>query len=143
MAVKKMGFEGMIYYGVKGSKAGTQITNTRDISITVDTEKAPTAVRGAGSTPPIATSRVTGITWSAEWNMLEKSDDSTLEALKVAAAAGTTVALRMKDHSTGKGYDGDVVLSMRAGKPLNGEQTYDFTAEPNDDDRAPQLYVAD
>lgn len=141
MAVKKMGFEGEIYYGVHGSTAATKLTNIRDVSITYDTEKGPTTVRGAGSTPPINTSRVTSITWGCEWTMVEKSDDTSLEAIKVATAAGTPIALRLKDYASAKGYDGDVIVSMKKNEPAKGEQTWTITAEPNDDDRAPQLYV--
>ena len=142
MGVTKMGYEGEIYYGVAGSTAATQITNSRDISISTDPEKGDTTVRGTGAAPPISTSRVTGITWSCDWNMLEKSDDATLEALKAAAAAGDPVALRMKDSATRKGFDGDVILSIKGGKPLKGEQTWDFTAEPTADaGREPQIYV--
>jgi len=142
MGVTKMGFEGLLYYGAAGSTAATQITNATDVSVSLDAEKASTSVRGAGSSVPINTEQVVAISFQAEWTMLDKSDDTTLEALKVAAAAGAGVALRMKDYSAGKGYDGDVTLSMKHGKPLKGEQTIVFTATPTDEGgRAPQLYV--
>lgn len=140
MAVKKMGFEGIAKYGVAGGTAATVISNSRDMSITLDTEKGDTTVRGTGSVP-INTERVTGLGWSFEMTMLEKSDDTTLEALKVAAYAGTPVALRLLDYTAGKGYDGDVNVALSAGKPLKGEQTNQFTFTPNDDNRVPQLYV--
>ena len=137
----KMGFQGLLYYGTAGSTASTAITNSRDISITGGNEKGPTTTRGDGSTPPIVTSQVTARTWSCDWTMLEKTDDTTLEALKVAAAAGSPVALRLKDYSGGKGFDGDVILTHKTGKPLAGEQTHDFTADPTNVTRAPQIYV--
>lgn len=142
MGVTKMGFEGEIYYGVAGSTGATQITNSRDITISLDPERGDTTVRGSGAAAPIGTKQVTGVNWSCDWNMLEKSDDTTLAALKAAAVAGTPVALRLKDHSAGSGFDGDVTLSFRAGKPLKGEQTWDFTAEPTGESaREPSLYV--
>jgi len=137
----KMGFEGLIYYGAAGSTASTALTNTRDVSITLDSEDGDTTVRGDGSSPPIETTRVTKLKWSCEFTMLMKTADAELEALQVAAAAGNPVALRMKDHSSGKGFDGDVTLTCRDGKPLNGEQTKQFTAKPNGESRTPQLYV--
>lgn len=145
MAVHKMGFEGMIYCNAPtGSAATVQVTNSRDISITTDPQKGDTTMRGDGTSPPITTEHVTGLTWSCDWNMTEKSDDTTLEICKAAAAAGTAVALRMKDHSAGKGFDGDVLLAHKQGKPLAGEQTHDFTAVPTlnaSTPRTPQLYV--
>lgn len=142
MGVTKMGYEGEIYYGVAGSTATTKITNSRDITISVDAERGDTTVRGAGAAPPVGTGQVTGVNFSCDWSMLEKSTDSTLEALKGAATSGTPVALRLKDHSAGKGFDGDVTLNMKKGKPLKGEQTIDFTAEPTGEStREPSLYV--
>lgn len=137
----KMGFEGEIYYGVKGSTAATKITNVRDVTITTDTEKGDTTIRGDGTAPPIGTNRVTRVNWSCEFTMLNKTDDTSLEALRVAAAAGTAVAIRMKDKSAGKGFNGDVNLTVTEGHPINGEQTLQFNAEPNGEDRAPVIYT--
>jgi Tfp pilus assembly major pilin PilA len=139
MAVKKVGFEGEIYYGVAGSTAATKITNSRDITETLDIEEGDTTVRGSGASPPIKTSRVTGITYGIDWQMLDKSDDTTLTALKVAAATGVPVAIRTKSYSSGTGYDGDMIIKFKKGIPLRGEQTVDFTGIPNDDNRTPQL----
>lgn len=141
MAVKKMGFEGLLYYGAAGSTASGQVTNSQDITISYDNEEGATTVRGSGSSVPINTSRVTAKTVSIEWTMLVKSDDTYLEAMRVAEAAGTPVAIRLKDYSAGKGFDGDVILSMQHGLPLKGEQTIRFTGKPNDDSRTPSLYV--
>lgn len=141
MPVKKMGYEGEIFYGVAGSTGATKITNSQDINVTYDIEEGATTVRGSGSAVPINTSRVTALTFSVEWTMLVKSDDTTLEALRVKAASGEPVAIRLKDYSAGKGFDGDCILNMQHGAPLKGEQTVRFTAKPNDDNRTPQLYV--
>lgn len=142
MGVTKMGFEGIAYYGVAGSTAATAITDSADISETFEVEKGNTTVRGNSSSPPIETEDVTVRKYSVEITMLNRSTDTVLEALRVAAAAGTPVALRMKDYAAGKGFDGDVTLSMTHGKPLRGEQTIQFTATPTrQSGRDPQLYV--
>lgn len=139
MAVKKQGFEGILLYGVAGSTAATQVTNSRDISETIDIEEGSTTIRGTGASPPINTSRVTGLTYSLDWQMIDKSDDTTLTALKAAAVAGTPVAIRTKSYASGTGFDGDMILKFKKGTPLKGEQTYDFTGMPNDDNRTPLL----
>lgn len=141
MAVKKVGFEGEIYYGVAGSTAATKITNSRDITETTDKEEGETTVRGSGSSPPIKTARVTGLTYTLDFQMIEKTDDTTLTALRAAASTGAPVAIRTRSHSSGLGYDGDVILNCKRGIPLKGEQTYDFSCTPNDDLRTPQLNV--
>lgn len=141
MAVKKMGFEGLIYYGVAGATGATLIENSRDITESFDTGEGDTTVRGAGSSPPIETSRVVSRKFGIEWQMTEKSDDATLTALKAAAIAGTPVAIRTKSYSAGTGFDGDMNIKFKKGKPLKGEQTLDFSGTPNDDNRTPQLDV--
>jgi len=134
-----MGYEGWIYYGTAGSTAATLITNSRDIQENFEIEEGDTTMRGAGTSPPINTSRVTARGYSIEWTMTMKSDDTTLTALKAAAIAGTPVAIHTVAYSGSIGYDGDVILSFTHGKPLKGEQTLVFTAKPNDDLRDPQL----
>jgi len=138
MAVTKMGFEGLIYYGTAGSTAATLISNSRDISETYETEDGDTTVRGSSGIP-IGTARVTRLNYSLEWTMLNKSSDSTLTALRTAAATGAPVAIRTLDHSGSVGFDGDMIVKMTKGKPLQGEQTFNFSGVPNDDNRAPLL----
>lgn len=136
----KMGFEGILYYGVAGSTASTQITNCRDVTLSYTPEKGDTTVRGDGSGPVVNSSRVVAIGHTLSFNMVNKSDDSTLAALLAAAAAGTPVALRGKDYSSGKGPDFDYTLEVSNGQPFKGEQTFDFTAEPTDESgRDPEL----
>jgi hypothetical protein len=73
--------------------------------------------------------------------MVNDSTDTNFEALRVAAAAGTAVALRGKDYSSGKGPDADFTLSMSAPWPLQGEQVVTFTATPTrGSGRTPSLY---
>src|SRR5687767_4149335 len=141
MPVKKMGFEGEIFYGPAGTTGPTKITNSRDITETFDTGEGETTVRGVGTSPPIETSRVTSRKYGIEWQMVYKSDDTTLLALIAAAVAGNPVAIRTKSFATGKGYDGDMNVKYKHGKPLKGEQTLDFSGTPNDDSRDPQLDV--
>ncbi len=143
-AVRKMGYEGQIFIGTAGSTGATQLTNVRDISITTTLEYGPTTVRGDGSALPITTQKPVAATWTCDFNMLEKTDDTELATLKSAAALGTAIALRMKDHSSGSGFDGDVTVTRSQGQPLAGEATHDFTATPTDDSaspRAPILYT--
>ena len=141
MPTKKMGFEGLLYYGPAGTIASQAVTLSRDITETFDIEEGPTTVKGAGSVAPLETTRVTGRKYSVEFQTIYKSDDTIVLAMLAAAVAGTPVAIRTKAHTTGLGYDGDMNLKWKWGKPLKGEQTVDFTGTPNDDERAPLLNV--
>lgn len=138
-----MGFEGLAYYGVAGSTASTAITDTADISENLDMDTGNTTIRGDGSVPPIETEDVTIRKISFEIAFLLRSSDTVLEAMRVAAAAGSAIALRTKDYAAGKGYDGDVIVkTMAHSKPLRGEQTVGFTLTPTRSaGRTPQLYV--
>ena len=137
----KMGFEGLAYHGTKGSTASTLIANRVDVSFDVDPQMAPTTVAGPGTAPPVETEGVATIKWSCTIKMKNSTSDAVLAALRTAAASGNAVALRFKDNSAGKGYDGDCNVKETFGGNLNGEQTFDFAFTPNGDLRAPALYV--
>lgn len=137
----KMGFEGLIYRGTAGSTAATLLENTQDMSISLGGEDGDTTVRGDSTAVPIETSSPTTVSWSCKWTMLNNNSDPNVEALKVAAAARSVIALRMKDYAAGKGYDGDVTLKYEHGKPLKGQQTVEFTATPSRANRTPLLYT--
>ena len=137
----KMGFEGLAYYGVKGSTAATLINSRVDITFDVDPQMAPTTMAGAGIVPPVETEGVATLKWSATIKMKNVANDAVLVALRTAAAVGNAVALRMKDYASGKGYDGDCNVKESFGGNLNGEQTFDFSFTPNGMLRTPQLYV--
>jgi len=137
----KMGFEGLAYYGIKGTTAGTLISNRVDITFDVDPQMAPTTVAGAGTAPPIETEGVATLKWGATIKMKNVANDAVLIALRTAAGTGNAVALRLKDYASGKGYDGDCNVKETYGGNLNGEQTFDFAFTPNGLLRTPSLYV--
>ena len=114
----------------------------KDITITRDNKKGNTTVRGTGSVAPIETEQTTSRTVQIEFNMINDTADTGLAALRTAAAAGTAIALRGKDHSAGLGPDADFIVTEKNGQPLEGEQTFDFTATPTiSAGRTPQSYV--
>ena len=137
----KMGFEGLAYHGTKGSTASTLIANRRDITFDTDPQMAPTTVCGDGATPPIECEAVATRKWSCTITMPHSASDAVLEAFRVAAAAGTAVALRLKSYASGKGYDGDANVKESYNGPMNGEQVYSYTLTPNNLLRAPNLYT--
>lgn len=141
MANKKMGFEGKAYYGTAGSTASTELANTRDIKVPIKLEKGETTVRGTSGVPK-KSSRATCVDMDGiEITMVNHVGDASLEAMKQAAASGDPIALRLKDYSSGKGFDGDVIVEVDKEWPLKGEQLIRFSCAPNDDNRDWSAYV--
>ncbi|WP_254512855.1 hypothetical protein [Anatilimnocola floriformis] len=139
---QKMGFEGQIFYGVAGNTAGSLIPETRDMSMTYSTDKGNTTARNAAGTIPIETERVTTRKWQFDFNMLSVPGNEVQAAILAASYAGSPIAFRSKDFAAGKGYDGDVIIEHKLGKPLRGEQTYDVTVKPTRSaGREPVLYT--
>jgi hypothetical protein len=137
----RRGFEGQIFYGVKGTTAATLIENRVDFTTDTDPQMAPTTVAGLTTSTPLESEDVVAIKFSATLNMLNKESDAVLQALRTAANTGNQVALRTKDYASGKGFDGDVNVKESYGAPLNGQQTVNFTLTPNNRLREPQFYV--
>jgi hypothetical protein len=141
MPAKRAGYEFQIFYGVAGATAATQITNSLDVTDDFTTIKGETTVRGDGTVPPLVSQVVVGREQKLGFQMLMKTDDTTLAALLTASYAGTPVAIRTKSYSSGLGFDGDVILEHSKGAPLKGMQTVDFTCEVYDVLRAASLNV--
>jgi hypothetical protein len=140
---KVMGFQGEAFIGTAGSTAATRLTNSRDLGYTFDNETGETTVRGNSDAPPMFSEAVTKRVAGGTIQMVHDTTDTALETMRVAAYAGTAIALRIKDRAAGKGYDGDInVKNISEPKPLNGEQIIEVTWTPNNShDREPQPYV--
>lgn len=121
-----MGYQFELFYGSAGSQAGTRVANSRDIKYAFGPVMDDVTVRGSGSLPIKESEPVALELKDLSFNMLKKDGDTVLVALLGAAAAGTPLALRTKNTSTGKGFDGDVYLEVDEGAPLAGVQTFDF-----------------
>ena len=139
MGQKQMGYEAVLYIGTAGSQAATQVTCATDIDYDVDLETGETTCRGDGSASPIKGERTSVRSAQVTWKMVNDVADTALTTILAAARAGTAIALYYKDRAAGTGFDGDVIVKAKLNSPLRGEQTYDFTAMPNDDLRAPLL----
>jgi hypothetical protein len=135
---KKMGYEGQLYYGAAGVTAATQVGNCRDLNYAFGPVNEDTTVRGTSGLP-VRTSRPVAMELKdLSWNMIHKTDDTTLTALRAAAAAGSAVALRTKAVSGGTGADFDAYIECTDGMPLAGTHTYDFKVVGLEDvDRTP------
>lgn len=140
MGRKSMGYEGLLYYGAKGSQASTLIDQRVNVEYEMTPEIGNTTHAGDGTTVPIATGEATVLTPSITFNMIVDANSTAIVALLAAAATGGAIALRFIRSSGKLGFDCDCILSATQGAPLNGEQTIDFTVEAvSDSDRDPIL----
>jgi hypothetical protein len=139
---KKMGYQGLIYYGAKGSTASQQILNCVDVTYECGVSTGSTTSRGDGSSVPIETGEATQLNAKLTFNMIVSTDDTILVALLAAARTGLAVALKYIRSSGLLGLDADCIISVKEGSPLDGEQTVDITVEKlSASDRTPQLNV--
>lgn len=139
MAVKRMGYEGVLYIGTAGSQAATQLTCATDIDYTTDLEMGETTCRGDGSSVPIKSEKPSCISAEITFKMLNTVGVAALATLLAAARTPSAIAVYYKDSATGKGYDGDMNIKVKLNTPLKGEQTYEFTCTVNDELRTPSL----
>lgn len=123
---KKMGYQGRLFYGTKGSTAATPVLKRVDATYDIDVETGSTTSAGDGSAVPIATGEATVLTGTVTFNMIVDSNDAALVAMRAAAATGNPIALRFVSYTGTTGLDADCVIKITQGAPLNGEQTADI-----------------
>lgn len=123
---KKMGYQGLLYYGTKGSTASTQVLRRVDASFDIDVEVGSTTSAGDGTTVPINTGEATALTGNVTFNMIIDSNDAAIVAFRAAAATGNPIALRWIPFTGSTGLDADCVIKLTQGTPLKGEQTADI-----------------
>lgn len=123
----KMGYKGILKYGVSGTTASTQITNCRDIKCNLEATMEEVNGRGDGTALPKQTHRPSELKLSElSWQMINKSSDTALAALISAAADGTPVALLYQRYDGSTVVDADCYISMENGAPYKGVGTFDF-----------------
>lgn len=123
---KKMGYQGLLYMGTKGSTAATLLSKRVDASYDIDVETGSTTSAGDGTAVPINTGEATALTGKITFNMIHETSDTSLTALIAAAATGNPVALRFIRSTGLLGLDADCVIKVTQGAPLKGEQTIDI-----------------
>lgn len=142
MPNKRMGYEGIVYYGAAGVTAATQLLNVRDFNEDGTNSRGNTTVRGDSSGPPADTESVTKRVKNIEVTVVFDSTDASVIAMINHANAGTAFALRSKSHASGTGFDGDVTAEVSRPYPLEGEQVVTFQCHPSlDGARAPLFNV--
>ena len=134
MTKKYMGFEGVLYWGTAGSTASTELTIVRDVSYGLDPAFADISDRSS----IFNLSDVAQVDFTIEFEINNKQSDAFIAALRTAVVAGTAIALKTEDTSSGYGVDADFVFGLSKSENLTDAQRLSITAKPTDKhDRVP------
>lgn len=125
---KRMGFEGLLYWGTAGSTASTELQIARDVSYRFEMDEADVSDRSS----IINLVDVAGISFSLEFEVNNQDTDAFVAAMRAAVAAGTPLAFRTRDKTSGFGVDGDFVFSDDESQPLRDAQRLRISARPTD-----------
>jgi len=126
---KVMGYQGGLFYGVKGSSAATRVSARVDVNFDLGVETGSTTAAGDGLSVPINTGEATALTPKITFNMIVADDDAAILALQAAAATGNPIALKYIRATGLLGFDCDCIISTKQGSPLKGEATMDVSVE--------------
>lgn len=132
MGIRRVGFEGELYWGAAGSTAATLLTIVRDVSYKFE----PTLADVSDRASIIEYERPAMVKFSLELECNNDHSNSFVAAARAAAAAGTYLAFRTKDRTSGYGCDGDFAIGLDESQPLKDAQRLKITASPVNDNRA-------
>lgn len=127
MGTKVMGYQGLLYYGTKGSQAAIQITGRKEVNYSTDPSVGDTTEAGDGSSVPITTGEVTQLSPKGDFSLVFKNNSTAITALVAAARTGNPIAIRIVPPGGMTGLDADCLLGEEQGFPLDGEATIKFT----------------
>jgi len=129
---KTLGIEGKAYVGAAGSTPTDVYPDVTDVTLTVTNNKAKYATRGQKRN----NNRTTTQDLQISFTVLKDFANAQFELLHAAAMAGTPIAVKLIDKTSGYGWDADWVLDAKEGQPLEGFDTVEFTGDFTSDNRA-------
>jgi len=103
-----LGMNAKIYYGTTGSTASTELTNVRNVTVTLEAGEADVTTRandGWRATAPTLKE------CNVEFEMVWKTTDAGFTAVKAAFLANETIALLVLSEADGEGMDGDFSIT--------------------------------
>lgn len=125
---KRMGFEGKLYHGTAGSTASTELTIARDVAYRFEIDEADISDRAS----IINLKDVAGVSFSLEFEINNQSTNAFVATLRAAVLAGTALAFKTEDATSGWGVDGDFIVMEDEAQPLRDAQRIKITAKPTD-----------
>jgi hypothetical protein len=122
-----LGMNAKLYHGVAGTTAATEMTNVRDVTLTLEAGEADVTTRanlGWRATAPTLRE------CSAEFEMVWDPADTGFTAIKDAYLGSELIALKVLDKEDGQGPDGDfAITSFSRAEALEEAITVSVTAK--------------
>ena len=132
MAIR-VGHEAKLYMGTAGSTAATELTIARDVNYSIETTTADVSSRAS----IIDSNAAVGVVLGIDFEILNDNSIAGIATLRAAAFAGTAIAFRSRDWTTGVGIDADFLITISEGQPLRDKQTIKITGKPTSATRVP------
>jgi hypothetical protein len=131
---RRIGLDGVFYYGDAGSQADTEASNVDNVRVQLSARTAEAVERGKS----FVTKKPTVLEPTLTFDVADKEGDAFVAALESAAYDKTRLALYPTDASSGKGLDADYYITEFSRSETNTQFiTYSVTAVPTDESRDP------
>ena len=130
-----LGLDAVLYRGTAGTKATTEVTNVKDLTINLESGEADVTTRATeGWKAAVATLKE----GSLEFGMLYDTADADFQAFQSAYFSNTPMALFVSDGA-GTGLDADFsITGFNITQNLAAAMTVSVKARPTASTRAPQ-----
>lgn len=123
----RMGLEGKLYHGTAGTTAATELTITRDVTLVFDLTLADVSTRAS----IIDQFMAAGVGFTLDFEVINDDANSFVDTIRGHAAAGTAIALKAIEATSGWGFDGDFVIQkLDESQALRDRQAVKITARP-------------
>lgn len=130
----KLGLEAKLFHGAAGTTAASEMTNVKDVTLTLETGEADITTRAAEGWRATAATLKDA---SVEFEMVWDTEDAGFTAIKNSYFNAAPLALFVSDGE-GSGLDADfVVTSFSRSEPLEEALTVSVTCKPTLVNRAP------
>lgn len=130
--LRTLGIQGQVLVGSVGSTPSVALGDDIEANLNVANAMAKYATRGQKR----MNSRCTTQELSADFTCIKDAADASFILLRTAAMAGTPVAIKFLDKTSGYGWDGDWNVSMKESQPLEGWTSVQFECAFTSDHRA-------
>jgi hypothetical protein len=130
--MRRVGFEGKLYWGAAGSTAGTELVIARKVSYKFDPQKCDVSDRES----IIDYERVASVKFALDFETNNDDTNAFVAAARVAAATGALIAFRTRDKTSGWGCDGDFNIGIDESQDRTDAQRLAFSCTPCNNNRA-------
>jgi hypothetical protein len=131
---KRIGLLGKLYIGTAGSAPSTEVTGVGDVELSIKWDTAEVKSRASRAKKKIVALYEASI--SVEFD--DDDADANLTTIVNACRNGTTIAVKVLNKASGRGWYSDCMVSEDTeGQKLAEAVHHKFTIEPTEGDLAP------